>query len=603
MINVHMHLSRLGPVLWALLLALGGCSSTLSNEPQLTQNRGIDTFGRLASLPAARDIVVLTAASQYLAAHREHDGQAFFAKLAQAHRERPLFRSLEGLMQVRVASDITLLQRVAWVESAIQKLDDGAAREPLLGRYLRGLVFAELPARFQKSAVAVADLEATRQDLERLPFAAERGVVSALAKVYAATGDPRAVDLARRAGSVPDLLADAAVSQAAGFRFEQPRLVKEAEGVYLAEGYDFSTIAFLVDPEGVIVIDAGTTEANAARALKALRGVSQAPIKHVIFTHAHWDHIGGARSVTELGAQVWASERFPQELVRIRDAHNPFRSSFWGADPIPLQVTVDHTIAKATELRLGALELTLVPGASGETADAVYVYDKGHALLFVGDAFMPYIGAPFVGEGSSAGYLEATRLVQQFPVRKLIHGHPPLTRYWTKEAMPGLESALSAVRDHTLHAIADARPLADVLHDDFVPATLVDAPAAAMPFAVTRDLFVQRIYRERAGYWSADGTGMDEFTNEEWASALDLIGGEREAAFAQAASNLLSRGDAGMALRLSDLGLRKYPSSHTLRAHRSQALQRLQARYQQVNPFRFIIYSGWSGHDVPALRE
>ena len=124
-----------------------------------------------------------------------------------------------------------------------------------------------------------------------------------------------------------------------------------------------------------------------------------------------------------------------------------------------------------------------------------------------------------------------------------------------------------------------------------------------MPFGVTRDLFVQRIYRERAGYWSADGTGMDEFTNDEWASAFDLFGGRKEAAFVSASAELLSRGDAGMALRLIDLGLRRYPASGALRDNRSRALQLLQARYQQINPFRFIIYSGWSGRDVPALRE
>jgi len=598
-----MHANTRWLILVGLALALAGCSSTLANEPALTQNRGIETFGRLASLPGAEDMVVLTAASQYLAAHREHDGMAFFAQLAEAHRERPLFRSLEGVMQARVASDIALLKRVAWVNSAIQKLDEGARREPVLGRYLRGLVFAGLPARFEKAAVAIADLEATRRDLERLPFAAERGVMHALAKAYEAIGDRRAADLRRRAGSIEDLLADASVSHEAGFRFEPPRLVREADGVYLAEGYDFSTIAFLVDSEGVIVIDAGTTEANAARALKALRGVTQAPVKHVIFTHAHWDHVGGARSVIEPGAQVWANERFPEALVRIRDAHNPFRTAFWGTDPIPLQVSVDHAVAQETELSLGALKLTILPGASGETADALYVYDHGHALLFVGDAFMPYTGVPFASEGSSSGYLEATLAVQRFPVKKLIHGHPPLTRYWTKEAMPGLERALSAVRDHTLAALHDARPLADVLHDNFIPATLSATPAAAMPFGVTRDLFVQRIYRERAGYWSADGTGMDEFSNEEWGNAFDLIGGRNETAFVNACSDLLSRGDASMALRLSDLGLRKYPSSNALRDNRARALQLLQARYQQINPFRFIVYSGWSGHDVPAVNE
>lgn len=157
----------------AALLLLLGCASTLHDRPPVTQQRELLLYGELAGYPGARDIVVLTAAGQYLAAHREHDGQARFAALARRYPDRALYRSLEGVMQARVAPDIALLDRVAWVEDAIGKLDDGARREPVLGRYLRGLVLASLPERFGKAAVAVADLEAARADVARLPFAAD----------------------------------------------------------------------------------------------------------------------------------------------------------------------------------------------------------------------------------------------------------------------------------------------------------------------------------------------------------------------------------------------------------------------------------------------
>lgn len=71
--------------------------------------------------------------------------------------------------------------------------------------------------------------------------------------------------------------------------------------------------------------------------------------------------------------------------------------------------------------------------------------------------------------------------------------------------------------------------------------------------------------------------------------------------FAAVVNDLVERGDAPMALRLADSGLRTYPASRPLQGARARALAMLQARYQQVNPFRFIIYSGWSGHDVPPL--
>lgn len=57
-----------------------------------------------------------------------------------------------------------------------------------------------------------------------------------------------------------------------------------------------------------------------------------------------------------------------------------------------------------------------------------------------------------------------------------------------------------------------------------------------------------------------------------------------------------------MALRVADLGLLSHPESADLRAARSDALAMLQARYQQVNPFRYIVYSTMRGVDVPPVR-
>ena len=56
-----------------------------------------------------------------------------------------------------------------------------------------------------------------------------------------------------------------------------------------------------------------------------------------------------------------------------------------------------------------------------------------HDLLFVGDAFIPYSGAPFVAEGSAEGYLGAVAQVLELP---------PLTALFSIDAMPGLQAGL-----------------------------------------------------------------------------------------------------------------------------------------------------------------
>src|SRR5262249_60538948 len=113
-----------------------------------------------------------------------------------------------------------------------------------------------------------------------------------------------------------------------------------------------------------------------------------------------------------------------------------------GRQPVGRAVRVDGPVSGTEPPRKGGFELRLIPASSGETDDALFVDLPQRGLLFVGDAFMPYVGPPFLSEGSPEGYLEALATVRSLAPRRVIHGHPPLTRFFTAEAIPGLESAV-----------------------------------------------------------------------------------------------------------------------------------------------------------------
>lgn len=588
-------------LLGALLLSALGCWRPATPEPPLTQNRDLDAFRALAAEPSSDNLVVFIAAQQFLAGHREWDGVDYFGKLAfEQPARRGLFQSLQGLMQARVAMDVPWFRRIAWVHDAIAKLDAGVAADPVLGRFARGLVFADLPDRFGKAQQAVSDLQFALEHAQELPTPLHRGIYRGLAAAYRATGNrPRYREMLTLSGlqsldEKPQILGDVSVGPVEGFRFGARRMVKEADGVYVAEGYDFANIDFIVGDNMVVAIDAGTSERTAREALRDLRKITQAPIKYLILTHGHWDHAGGVAALRGPETVVLASASFPRVLARSQAAEVPFHE-FFGDDKPNLAVTADRLVSHSEPLAEEGLDLTLLPGPSGETEDALYVMDNRHGILFVGDAFMPYVGAPFAAEGSAEGYRGAIDLVLELHPRRLVHGHPPLTALFTIEAMPGLRDATALLYEHTLTGARAARPLADILHDNFLPASLRSTPKAVAPFMALRDTFVQRLYQEHAGYWQADGTGMDHFTHEEWGRALDILASSSDDAFARAVDVLLDRGDAPIALHLADFGLTRHPASDRLRASRSSALAAMRERASAVNPFRFIIYSQWSG--------
>lgn len=591
-----------------------GCGSMPAPRAPLTQQRDLDTLEVAVAWPSAPPMLAIVAMGQFMAAHREAEGAAYFGRLA---REQParaaMFGALAAVMQVRLAGDVPLLKRMRWVEAAIGRLDAGAAADPVLGRLLRGLVFAQLPARFGKARTAIADLEAIFAHRDAFPIELDRGVLGALAAAYRTAGDAARADaLLARAGLGSDgagdgVLGDISIDAADGFRFSAPHLVADGDGVYTAEGFDFSNLSFLVGRDGagreaVVAIDAGTTPRTARAAVEALRGVTRAPIKYVILTHAHWDHVGGLSALREPGTIVIAQAGFAAELAHSRDYAPPFHD-FFGGDAIPLDAAPDRLIAGEEQLVDGDIALSLVPVHGGETDDALLVHDARRGVLFVGDAFMPYLGAPFVAEGSPQGYLDMMATVARLAPRRLIHGHSPLTRLFTIDALPGLARALADLHAHTLASARAARSLADALHDAYLPPSLRDAPVAVMPYLLVRDNFVQRTYRQAAGYWAADGDGMDHFTRAEWARALDeLAGGGGPAPFARVALDLASRGDQTLALHIADVGLARYPASAELAAARAHVLRDLRQRTSGFDPFRFIIYSELAGTALPPVR-
>ena len=143
-----------------------------------------------------------------------------------------------------------------------------------------------------------------------------------------------------------------------------------------------------------------------------------------------------------------------------------------------------------------------------------------------------------------------------------------------------------------------------MLHDDFLPDSLREAPVAVQPYLIARDTFVQRLYAEHAGYWQSNGDGIDAFTRAEWAAALDALGGGSDEAFARTATEgLEGRGDAALAFQIAELGLVGHPSSAALRESRERALRTLRETYSQTNPFRFIVYSEWAGRGLAPVTE
>src|SRR3989338_2247070 len=74
---------------------------------------------------------------------------------------------------------------------------------------------------------------------------------------------------------------------------EGKRAKEVAKGIYAITDLGFSNCGFVVTDEGVVVIDSTLAPFMAQELIKEIKSITDKPIKYVVNTHWHTDHVGG----------------------------------------------------------------------------------------------------------------------------------------------------------------------------------------------------------------------------------------------------------------------------------------------------------------------
>ena len=575
----------------------------------ISSDRLLGSLKEAARWPGAERNTVVTLALSLVAARADEDGASYFKDLSERNPSDATAQALAGFFQVRAGHDLA---------AAVAKLDGAATIEPGLPQYFRGLALAEVlpgggPSGTELAAAdaaradqVIADLEFVLAARDQFPVLLLRAAHQGLARAYRALGRPQqAAEALRRAGLGPTAterkptFTSFSVTARDGVRLSTPGTLRPAPNVHVAQSYDFGDFAFIETSAGVVAIDAGTSPDRVLAAMADLGLKDHAPVSHLILTHAHFDHVAGAAAVLGPHTEVIASAQFPAEANRLRHYVPP---ELAGTSATPdSDIQPDRLISERTSLVVGDTEFVLIPIRGGETPDALMVYLPASGVLFAGDVLMPYLGVPFFAEGSPEGLLDTLRYIRELAPRQLIEGHTTLTENFTIEAVAGLEPALTELHEFALARIGGNMPLPHILDVGYLPASLRDHPPSVVPYLVTRDNFIARLYHQRTGYWQPDGHGLDPRSQEEKAEALDLLAGKRAEAFVIAAATLAGQGDLELALEILTPGLLRHPDSGELADLRQAVLVRLMEQRQLLDPFGFIVYAQLTGAELPPV--
>ncbi|HEX9064257.1 MAG TPA: MBL fold metallo-hydrolase [Streptosporangiaceae bacterium] len=181
---------------------------------------------------------------------------------------------------------------------------------------------------------------------------------------------------------------------------------------------------FLTGPQGVISIDACSTQRRTEAYQRAITAVTEAPVRAVVNTHHHGDHTFGNCLFPR--AAVIAQERARAEAI----AFGPPRElPFWDG-PDWGELTLDPpfvTFADQIALHAGDLraEVRYVGTPAHTTNDSV-VWIPDRSVLFCGDLIFNG-GTPFVLMGSVAGAIDVLeQVIAPLAAQTIVPGHGPV---------------------------------------------------------------------------------------------------------------------------------------------------------------------------------
>ena len=226
---------------------------------------------------------------------------------------------------------------------------------------------------------------------------------------------------------------------------------------------------FIIGATGVAVIDPGGSLADGQGLRAALRAQTRLPIRYVIMTHDHPDHVFGGGAFTadhpvfvghwRLAAGMAARQDYDRARL------DAVLGAVWGEAAVGAPVLPTLEVRDTATLDLGGRVLVLTAWPAAHSGDDLTVFDRATDTLWAGDLL--FAGRVPALDGSVTGWLATLDRLARLHAARAVPGHGPASLAWPAGAADE-RRYLSVLARDVRAAIAAGRD---------IPATVATAAA------------------------------------------------------------------------------------------------------------------------------
>ena len=345
------------------------------------------------------------------------------------------------------------------------------------------------------------------------------------------------------------------------------------DGVWMSPGWSNSYM--LATDEGRVIVNTGMGFEGPLHR-RAFDAIDTSPVRAVLLTQGHFDHVGGIDVVKDAASEVVAQANFTMwrddnerlETFRSRNSAFAFMDAIIAAMEYARSVGVgavpqgrpEPTLLVEDRLRLniGGRELELIATPGGETFDSMVVWLPETRTLLSGNLFGPLFGhvpnlVTIRGDRyrDALTYIDSLNLVAELAPEVLITGHfdPVRGAEQILEEVQAMQEAMRWVHDRTVEGMNAGANVHTLMSEIRVP----DHLDVGEGYGQTK-WNVRAIWENYAGWFHHRST-TELYGVAPLAIAGDLVALAGPEALLVAARDHLGAGRAVEALQLTDIVL------------------------------------------------